>query len=317
MWKSALCAAIVVVAGCGKNPTLEKSMMNGIEEKIPGFDATTCAFNSNDPFEPKARIAKGPNAGQCVDTRKSRALVKLTPEQAKNYGGTADGVLSVANVSHKGRFYVAHIPVNAIKNAIFQLEYFPAVVPAGHTQLRLQFAPEMPVTLVSQSKDDTPSVERVQDLILSVEALGQPGFRYDIINGMKDHFAAVWRMTSLEEKYDHMVKKQNHRVEQWKLDMTSAEARKILESYVQKSNSLKYGEMYHTLKLNCTTEIIDAIDAGMNYNLFEKFGKFTAKTTDFYPNVIRISLQKRGLVPRFGKGNDLAELAKDTSIRFE
>ncbi len=99
--------------------------------------------------------------------------------------------------------------------------------------------------------------------------------------------------------------------------MTQAEAKKVIEMYVNRSQSVAYGEMYHTINLNCTTEIIEAIDAGMSYNLFEKFGKFTAKTTDFYPNLVRISLQKRGLLPRLGKGNDIEELEKDPTARFQ
>jgi hypothetical protein len=107
-----------------------------------------------------------------------------------------------------------------------------------------------------------------------------------------------------------MVRKQNHRVEQWKLDISVEEMQSIIQKYVAKSQELAMSYMYHTVKLNCTTEIMAAIDDGMKYNLREQFGKFTARTTDFYPNVIRISLIKRGLLPA-GKGNDLEELAKD------
>ncbi|NBW81288.1 DUF4105 domain-containing protein [bacterium] len=269
-----------------------------------------CVFDAKDPFEPHSRLPKGDNAGQCYDTRKARSLVQLTEEQAQKYGGAAKDVLAVANISHKGKFYVGHIPLAGLKNAIFHLEYFPASVPAGHTQLRLQFDDKMPVTLVSQSTSEPTTVVRVNDLVMSVEALGQPGYQYDIFKGMDDQFGAVYRLTSLEEKYDHMVRKQNHRVEQWMLNMTPAELSTVLEKFVAKSEERGMNSMYHTIKLNCTNEIMAAIDDGMDYSLREKFGKFTAKTTDFYPNVIRISLIKRGLLP-LGKGNDLEELAKD------
>jgi hypothetical protein len=308
-----LLAAFLFLGCSPKNPP-QSSNISSQYEQVEGFDPARCSFDQNDPFEPRSRISKGPNSGLCLDSRKARPLAVLNELQAKNYGGSATGYLSVANVSHLGRYYVAHIPVQKIKAAIFQLEYFPAIVPAGHTQLRLQFEQGSPVTLVSQSKNGDTAVHQVQDLVLSVEALGQPGYKYDIKKGMEDHYAVVYRLASLEDKFDHMVTKQKHRVEQWKLNVSAKEAQKILETYVKNSQSNGTNGMYHTLLRNCTTEIVEAVDAGMEYNLFEKFGKFTAKTTDFYPNVIRISLQKRGLLPRFGKANDLPELDKDVSV---
>jgi len=306
MFKSSLpiiFIALASAAACGiKNPPTSSD--------LNALGGPNCVFDEQDPFEPKSRIPKGDHQGECYDTRKARSLVTLSAEDAKKYGGSAKDVLTVANISHKGSFYVGHIPLAGLKNAIFHLEYFPAVVPAGHTQLRLQFDERMPVTLVSQSKAGPTRVERVTDLVMSVEAIGQPGYQYDIFKGMDNQFGAVYRLTSLEEKYDHMVRKQNHRVEQWKLNVTHEELRTILVKYVAKSEERAMNFMYHTLSLNCTNEIIAALDDGMNYSLREKFGKFTAKTTDFYPNVIRISLIKRGLLP-LGKGNDLVELKDD------
>jgi len=308
--------ATAIFFGCIPKNQPPSTNLSSAYESIEGFDATSCTFEANDPFETRERISKGPNKDLCLDTRKSRPVVRLNELQAKNYGGSAPEVLTVANVSHMGKFYVAHIPSNKIKSAIFQLEYFPAVVPAGHTQLRLQFEEGSPVTLVSQARGGETAVHRVQDLVLSVEALGQPGFKYDIFKGMKDHYAAVYRITSLDEKYEHMVTKQKHRVEQWKLKGSPDEAKKIIVSYVETSEKNGMRAMYHTIERNCTNEIVAAIDAGMNYSLFEKIGRFTAKTIDFYPNVIRISLQKRGLLPRLGRGNDLPELDKDpTALR--
>jgi hypothetical protein len=296
-------AALVSITACGiqtHNPSSDYSSLGG----------TDCVFDAQDPFEPRSRLPKGDNQGQCYDTRKARSLVRLSEEQARQYGGSVKDVLTVANISHKGTFYVGHIPLAGLKNAIFHLEYFPAVVPAGHTQLRLQFDEKLPVTLVSQSKAGPTKVERVTDLVMSVEAIGQPGYQYDIIKGMDDQFGAVYRLASLEEKFDHMVRKQNHRVEQWKLNVSQTELRTIVQKYVAKSQERAMNSMYHTIKLNCTNEIVAAIDDGMDYSLREKFGKFTAKSTDFYPNAIRISLIKRGLLP-LGKGNDLVELKND------
>lgn len=304
-------AIVLFAAACAQQPS-EQSTVAGMASE--DYDSATCTFSGGDQFEPKSRLEKGPRAGQCLDTRVGRPVKRLSEAEAKKFGGSASDVMTVANVSHLGEYYVAHIPMKKIKTGIFQLEYFPAIVPAGHTQLRLQFEEDSPVTLVSQSTETMTKVVRVHDLILSVEAVGDPGYKYDLLKGMKDHFAAVHRIATLQDKYQHMIVNQKHRVEQWRLNLSSEELTQILEKYVQKSQEAGTSRMYHTLFFNCTTEAIAAIDAGAKYNALEKFGKFTAKTTDFYPNVIRISLQKRGLLPKFGKGNDLEELDKDLSF---
>ncbi len=304
-------ALMLLCAACSQQDPDQGRIATSATEN---YDRVNCVFDGNDHFEPSSKLEKGPNAGQCLDTRVGRPVRHLSEGEASKFGGSAAGVLSVANVSHMGEYYVAHIPVKKIKAGIFQLEYFPAVVPAGHTQLRLQFDENSPVTLVSQSTSSMTKVVKVHDLVLSVEAIGQPGYKYDLFKGMEDHFVAVHRITTLQDKYQHMIVKQKHRVEQWRLNLSSEELTQILEKYVQKSQGAGTSKMYHTLFFNCTTEVIAAIDAGAQYNLLEKFGKFTAKTTDFYPNVIRISLQKRGLLPKFGKGNDIAELDKDLSF---
>lgn len=304
-------ALSIVSAACSDEQPGESLLSSSRAEMTSPAD---CVFDASDRFEPRARLEKGPRSGECLDTRVGRPVRRLSEQEAKNFGGSASDTITVANVSHRGEYYVAHIPYKKIKSGIFQLEYFPAIVPAGHTQLRLQFEENAPVTLVSQASKDMTKVVKVNDLILSVEAIGDPGYKYDLFKGMEDHFAAVHRITTLQDKYQHMVVRQKHRVEQWKLNLTPSELAKILQQYVQKSESAGTSTMYHTLFFNCTTEIVAAIDAGAQYNLLEKFGKFTAKTTDFYPNVIRISLQKRGLLPKFGRGNDLPELDADTSF---
>lgn len=302
----------IALAACSNFP----SSTGELQQNATATDVAenNCVFDSEDRFEPRTRLVKGPRAGHCLDSRVGRPVKRLTQSEAKQFGGSTDEYLTVANVSHLGEYYVAHIPRKKIKTGIFQLEYFPAIVPAGHTQLRLQFEEGSPVTLVSQSKKELTKVVKAQDLVLSVEAIGDPGYKYDLFRGMEDHFAAIHRIATLEDKYQHMVVKQKHRVEQWKLNLNSDELTAILDKYVQKSENAGTSTMYHTIFFNCTTEAVAAIDAGARYNLLEKFGKFTAKTSDFYPNVIRISLQKRGLLPKFGKGNDIAELDKDPSI---
>jgi hypothetical protein len=218
-------ALLIFTVACSPHNT-DQSRVSGLVQE--SFDSKNCVFDSGDQFEPRSRLEKGPKAGNCLDSRVGRPVRRLSEAEVSKFGGSAPGVLAVANVSHMGEYYVAHIPVSKIKAGIFQLEYFPAIVPAGHTQLRLQFDENSPVTLVSQSTSSMTKVIKVHDLILSVEAIGNPGYKYDLFKGMEDHFAAIHRMTTLQDKYQHMIVNKKHRVEQWKLNLEPNELQRIL-----------------------------------------------------------------------------------------
>lgn len=54
-----------------------------------------------------------------------------------------------------------------------------------------------------------------------------------------------------------MVHKQNHRVEQWKPNVSQTELRVILEKYVAKSQERAMNSIYNTIKLNCTNDLVE------------------------------------------------------------
>ncbi len=306
---------LLFLNACGADPAGEVAPEpDAISDgKADGADPADCVFDPQDPFEPRARLPKGPARGRCYDTRQHRPVVRLEGDVAGAFGGASPETLVVANVFHDGAFWVARIPRSGVETVIFQLEYFPAIVPAGHTQLRVRFRQDAPVVLLGQTPRTRASRVEIRDLVLSVEALGQLGYKYDLVEGVLDNFGAVYRMTSLEAKVVHMLIEQDHRVEQWPLALEPAEKRAILEHIAADSEARGLGTMYNTLFVNCTNEIVRILDSAVTYTAREQVQRFLAKVTEFYPNVIRTALIARGLLP-LDQSTDLPELAVDPTI---
>ena len=290
--------------------TLNKTDQSTHFSLLDQFDAQECSFDPQDPYDPKSRFLQGPWEGECHDTHKQRPAHFLGQEEAQLYQDT-QGWLALANVYHRGGFWVAFIPENALENVFFQLEYFPAVVPAGHTQLRLQYNES--ILLYGQSTHLLGQVDTTKDLSLSIEAVTQVGDQYDLFKGAQEHFSIVYRVTTMEARYQSMITEQDHHVEQWILDMEEEEKEALLPSYVQTGLDFSLKVSYHTLFRNCTTEIIEELDRVVRYTWGEQAKKFIVKITEIYPNIVRTALIARGLLP-LGKGNDWFPLEEDEAF---
>jgi hypothetical protein len=276
-------------------------------------DPAGCVFDASDRFEPHERIPAGKYRGRCYDTRRARPVVQLDDTQAAPYGGRAQGELVIANVFHDHGFWVAHVPVDGIEEVLFQLEYFPAIVPAGHTQMRIRFRADAPVRLVGQSARNAGQTVEMRDLVFSVEAVGQPGYKYDIVRGIVNEFGTAYRVASLESRLDEMVVKQGHVVEQWQLELEPSETQRLLANYVRESDERNMQTMYNTLFVNCTNEAIRILDESVTYTVAEQVGRFLAKVTEFYPNIVRAALIARGLLP-IDQSTDWPHLDQDPTV---
>ena len=113
------------------------------EAQRPPFDPVSCSYDPADPYEPRARFGKGPWKGN-VWIRKSadRFVFCTCPERLPR-----PWFLRMS-ITMEG-YWTASIPTDAVYDVYFQLEYFPAIVPAGHTQARIEFFE--PVRLLGQS----------------------------------------------------------------------------------------------------------------------------------------------------------------------
>ena len=292
----------------GKADSLWDLVEAVVDEVRDDFDADKCSYDPADPFEPRARFTKGPWKGECLDTKTRRPVkVLIEPDEHST-------TLELANVFHDDGYWLASVPIKAVAGVYFQLEYFPAVVPAGHTQLRIEF--HEPVKLVGHSLWNLGQQAEIYNLVLSAEAVPRVGDSYDLIKGMQDHFGLALRVTSLAARYESMVVEQGHHVEQWILQMTEEEKEEILVFYAYESEALGLETTYHTLFRNCTNELIRNLDGVVDYTVGENIKKFLTKVTEFYPNIIRAALIARGLLP-FNQSTDWYPLEQDPSFPIQ
>lgn len=312
-------------------------------------DLGACVGKSQDTaFAFKARMWTGGEGitGECIKSDTHRPTRLLSSEEAAKYGFKSDESFhTIANVSHDNKFWIAQVPLKEVKDTYFQLEHFPtlgenqqkdlvAKVPerwkkfgdgflnlvndylAGHTQLRVQF--KVPVQLVNQVDQ---SKVTVNDLVFSVEAVAQEGYKYGLVEGLQDRFVAVYRVTSLEQKfYDMLVRAEggvpkNHVVEQARLVFSSNEAKNqavnqaLVEEYITRSEENGYkirmhdeGSIYNTIEHNCTNAIIWLIDAAASgqkaYNVIQKLGMWRTKWLEFFPAIVHEALHARSLIKK-------------------
>ena len=314
---SIVLALAIMFFGCAELPDGESATQLGEKAATSDgqsfgstFDEDTCSYDISDPYEPRSRFEWGPFEGDCHDTFKRRPIVRLSGDEAKAFQDSA-GHFVVANVYHDGAFWIAYVPRDAVQDVFFQLEYFPAIVPAGHTQLRVDF--NQPVSMYGQSDSNRGQFHETKYFVLSAEAVTRRGDKYDLFRGVQDHFAIALRVTTLEARYRSMVEDQGHRVEQWRLQLDEWQRHQVFAWYIGVSREMRLEHPYHTVSRNCTTEVVDLLDSIVNYTLRERIGRFLLKVTEFYPNVVRAALIARGLLP-LDQSTDWYELKDDPVI---
>lgn len=219
-----------------------------------------------DPYA-EAYMPAGPHKGKRLDTsiRRSILLADTKPEEIGFY-----------NFFHEGKFWYARVPDNAVEEVIFQVEYFPAIVPAAHTQLRFRFKEGRELVLSPQGTADLPKVAKIRDLVFSGEATfaaDQPQ-KYDLVKGMFNHFALSLRVLSLQAKAAQMVTERGHQVRQILVKLSDAEKQRVFRDALKRSHAAGMSRMYNTVLKSCTTEVFDLLDDNVHYALFNRLFAF-------------------------------------------
>ncbi|HUK63371.1 MAG TPA: DUF4105 domain-containing protein, partial [Dongiaceae bacterium] len=206
--------------------------------------------------------------------------------------------LLIANVRHAGRWWLAEVPVDAVSDVVLMIEYFPAAVPAAHTQLRFRFGGEG-VRLVPQVGRADTIVAPLTDLVYSVEAVSPVGGEgFDLVKGMRGHYATAYRFVSLDDRYHQMVTVDHHRVEQVRLALDPDQRRRVLVRAIRDSDAARLDRMYHTLALNCTTELLRAVDRAVPFDRWHRTLATLTGFLDGIPTQCRTAFAVRGLAPR-------------------
>lgn len=306
-------------------------------EKCPSYDPV------NDPWSLNVHITYD-GRKRCLDLTLARPAHRLTQaeliaerahaSEAKLTARAAflesaqKGGIVVANVSCKGKMWLALIPPKRSANRIIaHEEIFPTGLGAqpdaindqmglvGHAQNR--FPMNHPVKLIPQRRDDPGVPLEVSDLVSSDEAVVAPPDTYNPADGQKGHFGMARRFTCLEDKVEDMVVKQKHKVVQGTIKNQTGlkdpqrtiepedfphevllSALRLAEKDYQFSKTTGKPVMYKTLPFNdseedsCITGFFDTYDTLVDYPLFNRPSRNFKRT----PSGIFRHLYERGLL---------------------
>lgn len=240
----------------------------------------SCICDPQDPFDPQAQMPDGPFKGVCVNSCEQRTAKILSPAQAAAYN-PKPGTISIANVSHKGKFWIAQIPVNGVRDAIYQIEEMFNSCPLCHSQLRFRFKPGSEVTLVPQSLTADLAEVQLSDLVYSIEATGTPGAGFNPAGALANLFGLSFRLVSLEDRAQRMIVVDKHKVEQIRLALKPEEKQRLLKNVMLQADRAGMNFMYSFYDRNCTTELFKVIDSSVSYGGSRRKPN-PAKETFFY-----------------------------------
>ena len=242
---------------------------------IPANTDPNCVTNPNDPYEPRVRMVKGPDTGVCVNSTLRRSVMQLSEEEAKKYFAPSEGKIVVANFSYKNKYWIAEIPIEDVTKMVLQSEHFPMFtrpvkILIDHTQIRFDFS--TPIHLVTQVTNEPRETVDLHHLILSDENIGPYGEAFDFFGGAKGQFNVAYRLVALEDKYEWMIKKQGHRVDQREFSLSQNNQIAFLLEGIRRGTINGSGRSYDSFKLNCSSEILNILNAVIGTKTFKTFG---------------------------------------------
>lgn len=262
--------------------------------QMPANTDPNCVSNAHDPFEPRVRMSEGPEKGLCINSMFRRSAGKLSKNSAARYFTEKEGSIVIANFSHQKKFWVAQIPVSKIKHIILQTQFFPIGpeilgVEISHVQMRFDFIGNAKINLVSQDSSEVAKTVSLKHMLLSIENIGPHGEKFDFMKGMKGYFNLVYRVVSLEDKYDWMITQQGHRVTQHLLKISPKDAQKVFLEGVARGTKRGSKTTYHSIHQSCSTELIKILKASLGTR---------DSARSFSPNAIVSILENRGLIAK-------------------
>lgn len=260
--------------------------------QAPANTDPNCVYNSHDPYEPRSRMSQGPEKGLCINSQFRRSARRLSQsETARYFSQRADSIV-IANYSHQKKFWIAQIPVKKIKRMILQTQYFPLgpsqlKFEISHVQFRFDFEPDAKIELVPQDSSEPARKISVKHALLSVENIGPHGEKFDFVRGLKGYYNLVYRVVSLEDKYDWMVRLQGHRVTQHLVKVSPKNAQKIFMEGVSRGTARGSGTPYHSIQQSCSTELVKILKAAIGTR---------DSLLSFNPNEVLEILERRNLI---------------------
>lgn len=274
---------------------------------IPANTDPNCITNPNDPYEPRVKMVTGPDIGVCVNSTLRRSVKALLGDEASKYFPPTDGKIVVANFSHKNKYWIAEIPLSSITDMVLQSEHFPMVtkpikIEIDHTQIRFSFSE--PIRLVTQATDGPRETLELHHLILSEENIGPYGEAYDFFNGTKGYFNVAYRIVSLEDKYNWMIADSGHTVSQRRFNLSEHNQISYLLEGIKRGTEYGSSRPYHSFNLNCSTEILDILNAVLGTDKFDTIGFISNKLPAMLNSLKVLSPEK---MPTFNEDYNLLQ----------
>jgi hypothetical protein len=232
--------------------------------------------------------------GEELDLSVRRPVVDLTGTIfEKKYG--APGSHLIANFYYKGSFYIARIKKKAVENIYFEIAYFPPVIMkkylAAHNFLRIETKEDSPVELVAPMPDrdqlemlSRSDEENALAILPSIKIVPVRNFgvtseaqwvvddkkkAYSLTRGKKGAFIQIIRFVAFEERLKGFFKN-GYKIRQFKIDK-HPDFDKVVDISIKKSQKDGIGELYDTIKYNCSTQAFDIIEEALNIH-DERFG---------------------------------------------
>jgi hypothetical protein len=221
--------------------------------------------------------------GEPMDLSIRRPVVNLAETVfAKKYG--KPGTTLIANVFHKGRFYVARVPSAGVANIYFQRAYFPPKILnrfiAAHSLIRIEMNTETPIELVAEMPSEAevdswkafspeevvarfsnPLSQTLHNVVISAEGSWTQvdrTKRYSLVRGLNGAYLQVVRIVSMEERFIEFYKSGNP-VAQTLMEPEDQNLTKGLNVGIQMSERDGLKKIYNTLFYNCTTMAFDIL----------------------------------------------------------
>ncbi|MFM8315963.1 MAG: DUF4105 domain-containing protein [Deltaproteobacteria bacterium] len=281
-------------------------------------------YESNDPFSLNVRYDRGPRFNECMNLFDYRPAHLLSPQEAKPYAEKAklpapkEGEIWVANVWHRGKFWVVKIPEWAVEDVMLQIERFDPNVPvldsinkrrwfAAHAQVRFKLKTGKEAIFIPQKTDDESETLQLSNLVFSSEAVRPKGEAFGPVKGNRDHYGLAKRLVSLEEVIDVSLKKLKHQLAQYPIKMMGPEEKwdekrqaYLLSGLTRADHDWKsYREgkpvFYNTKQRNCLSDAIDIFDEVTDYSSLTQAEESIPETS---PRQLVPALAKRGLLTR-------------------
>ena len=252
--------------------------------------------------------------GQKLDDRSRRSVSFIdqalddVQRQALAADIRSDRCRWVRDFYHEGRFWVAMIPLDGIRDVFgqafnfsrpklrrnqhgYEIVYGANGMPKrtlrlmNHVQCRFVMDSQLPVRLYAQASSrperivDGPADELVTDFVYSVEALGPKGVKFNLRDGYFGNLVCAHRFMSTQEMvFERIVLEGQYVTQSPALDLTVTEKSELLRLSLERSHTAGATEPYYLFRFcgtnNCTSNPFQILDEVVQYTPLEWIGAF-------------------------------------------